>query len=686
MPEENFKYDVFLSHAGEDTAWCEKLAHRLREEGFRVWFDKWEMAAGDHLVAKINQGLEQSDKMVCVWTSGYFRDDKVWTIVEAFSELHSDPLGKAHRIIPILLDTCKIPPTLRGHIYVDCCGERNIDVAVQGIMKRLGSPSTAYALWDSRQGKRLKARVEKIKNDSAVLRIKTLEPIIQNSEVLQNFEIVQGGRLVHVGRATVKGVVDLEAEIVCEVSLEGFDAPSGMRITGKTKAGIQFESSRLRFCEDSVLFELSLNAIEFTVLEEIPELQVWSRDSQLFSGSAIIENVLHTATEVFAVARLARVNKDLSASGKAQFLQKADVECEELLRSFRRQVALAREFRTTAGELRAFLQYVRTWCEAVEFGFPNNSSQKEAVLDEFVVKSGERILSALSDFSNRLDQITYRDGAQLHSLHRHIIQTEIQPFTLCAPFVFRSYFKPIGYAGDFAMVNFMFANPFQGESLFSRIINAWMVKQPVCEAFRVRANYLYETITREVARVEPVRKQARIMNFGCGPAIEVQRFLQQQELSNSTSFTLVDFNQETLEFVSTRLGQLKSDHGRTTTVEFRQKSVYEVLKGIGSTASESESQKYDLVYCSGLFEYLSDKTCDELMDRLFDLVAPQGLLLVTCLDSNSLRPKTVESMLEWHMIYRSRDQVQSLRPNACNSREFTIQLLPPGVFLLEARK
>ena len=50
MNEENFQYDVFLSHAGEDTAWCEALAKRLRNEGVRVWFDKWELQPGDPML------------------------------------------------------------------------------------------------------------------------------------------------------------------------------------------------------------------------------------------------------------------------------------------------------------------------------------------------------------------------------------------------------------------------------------------------------------------------------------------------------------------------------------------------------------------------------------------------------------------------------------------------------------
>ena len=52
MPDQDCAYGAFLSHASEDTAWCEQLAEHLRNEGVRVWFDKWELQAGDHLLAR----------------------------------------------------------------------------------------------------------------------------------------------------------------------------------------------------------------------------------------------------------------------------------------------------------------------------------------------------------------------------------------------------------------------------------------------------------------------------------------------------------------------------------------------------------------------------------------------------------------------------------------------------------
>jgi hypothetical protein len=44
---EEFRYDVFLSHSSKDKDIVRALAERLRADGMRVWFDEWELRAGD---------------------------------------------------------------------------------------------------------------------------------------------------------------------------------------------------------------------------------------------------------------------------------------------------------------------------------------------------------------------------------------------------------------------------------------------------------------------------------------------------------------------------------------------------------------------------------------------------------------------------------------------------------------
>jgi hypothetical protein len=144
MPDQEFEYDVFLGHAGEDTAWCETLAERLRNESVRVWFDEWELQPGDHLLKKLNDAIPKCRKMVAVWSAGYFRDDKTWTLVEIFGQQHGDPLSQDRPIIPLLIEDCAILPTFRNIIFIDFRKKPDFDLRFRQLLQALDLPKREF--------------------------------------------------------------------------------------------------------------------------------------------------------------------------------------------------------------------------------------------------------------------------------------------------------------------------------------------------------------------------------------------------------------------------------------------------------------------------------------------------------------------------------------------------------------
>jgi hypothetical protein len=46
MADQHFPYDIFLSHNQAQKDWTRTLARRLRDDGFKVWFDEWELPKG----------------------------------------------------------------------------------------------------------------------------------------------------------------------------------------------------------------------------------------------------------------------------------------------------------------------------------------------------------------------------------------------------------------------------------------------------------------------------------------------------------------------------------------------------------------------------------------------------------------------------------------------------------------
>jgi extracellular factor (EF) 3-hydroxypalmitic acid methyl ester biosynthesis protein len=202
-------------------------------------------------------------------------------------------------------------------------------------------------------------------------------------------------------------------------------------------------------------------------------------------------------------------------------------------------------------------------------------------------------------------------------------------------------------------------DPHEGGSLFGKILNRWFLKQPPAQAHRNRIKYLSQKLLEETARVSGQGRMARVFNLGCGPAGEIQDFLEHQSISDRTDLTLVDFNDETLAYVRNVLDGVKARHHRVTPMHFLKKSVFQMLKGKGKSVEGASETKYDLIYCAGLFDYLNDQVCQQLTGLLYDMLGPGGLIITTNVDCSNPIRNWLGLILEWHLIYRTSQQMRT---------------------------
>jgi len=114
---DQFAFDVFLSHSSKDQAVVRAVAERLRKDGLRVWFDEWQIKAGDSIPAKIEEGLEHSRVLVLCMSANAFGAD--WAQLEAGTFRFRDPLNKERRFIPLRLDAAPIKGSLAQFLYIN---------------------------------------------------------------------------------------------------------------------------------------------------------------------------------------------------------------------------------------------------------------------------------------------------------------------------------------------------------------------------------------------------------------------------------------------------------------------------------------------------------------------------------------------------------------------------------------
>jgi len=285
---------------------------------------------------------------------------------------------------------------------------------------------------------------------------------------------------------------------------------------------------------------------------------------------------------------------------------------------------------------------------------------------------------------SRFEEIAAEVDTPLEPAHRAYAKRLLHPLVLCSPFLWRTFTKPLGYAGDYEMVNMILRDPVEGPSLFAKLLNLNFLALPAGQAHRNRVKMLSDYLRAETRRVMKAHRPARIFNLGCGPAQEVQAFPSRDDLCERAELTLLDFNEETIRNTEALLREIKIRHARKTTLQTRQRSVHQILKDQGHSEEDSS---YDLVYCAGLFDYLSDRVCRRLMNIFYRMVAPGGLLIVTNVEDSNPSKKVMEYMMEWHLVYRDRKQLLSLRPDAAGESDCRILADDTGLnIFLEIRK
>jgi extracellular factor (EF) 3-hydroxypalmitic acid methyl ester biosynthesis protein len=258
---------------------------------------------------------------------------------------------------------------------------------------------------------------------------------------------------------------------------------------------------------------------------------------------------------------------------------------------------------------------------------------------------------------------------------------------MCSPFAYRTYHKPLGYAGDYEMVDMILRSPYEGGSLFAKVVNLWFLSQWPARAHRNRIARLKDLLTQESKRTAGRDQPVRVLNLGCGPAREVQAFMTEEPLCDRAEFTLLDFNEETVQHASRVLEEVKRQYGRRTVIKVQKKSVQQVLKEGAKPAVNIPGQGYDFIYCAGLFDYLPDRTCAQLMNVFYDWLAPGGLVTATNVENCRPFRHMLEFVLDWHLIYRGVKESTALLPQRAASEDTRVAKDPTTVnVFLEVRK
>lgn len=127
---------VFLSHSHGDKLFVRDLAGRLTQAGATVWLDEVELGVGDSLIERISAAIEETDYVVAILSPRSVQS--TWVQKELSLAITKEVKGRRLTVLPILIEVCDVPHSLRDKLYADFTRPENHEPEFAKLLTAIG--------------------------------------------------------------------------------------------------------------------------------------------------------------------------------------------------------------------------------------------------------------------------------------------------------------------------------------------------------------------------------------------------------------------------------------------------------------------------------------------------------------------------------------------------------------------
>lgn len=286
------------------------------------------------------------------------------------------------------------------------------------------------------------------------------------------------------------------------------------------------------------------------------------------------------------------------------------------------------------------------------FDHENDTEQKQI---NFIETNKKEVFEKLDAFFIRVWEIIKNFEKDKYNVHQDYYQQILGYLLLELIETNRHvYQKPLGYAGDYTMMNYIYdyhRNNYLGNSSYEKLINNYTCNIPISCSNIKRKDFLKEKILGILEKTSG----AKILSVACGPARELIELLDEGKINKHLIFKCLDSEKMALDYIDNALKKLKPEKKQSLSIEYVCKNVTSLIR---DKEFKKTLQNYDLIYAFGIFDYLGDKMALRLTSELFQLLKKSGELIIFNISSKKNTNRAYYELLgEWNMIHRVEEQM-----------------------------
>lgn len=208
--------------------------------------------------------------------------------------------------------------------------------------------------------------------------------------------------------------------------------------------------------------------------------------------------------------------------------------------------------------------------------------------------------------------------------------------------------KPYGYAGDYKIIDSIYLNSPETVGM-ERLHDNYFQMSAISMAVRNRKEDFKKIILRLIN--ERKGEKIRIMDLACGPCREIKEVLSSKEVNlNNIVFDCYDSELNALAYAKEQLKDFENN------VNFIELNALKV--GISKDINKLLGHKYDLIYSTGLFDYLNHRVAVRVIKNLKKALNDNGLLAIANVRDkfNNSSVYYMEWVGDWNLIYRNDEE------------------------------
>jgi len=443
----------------------------------------------------------------------------------------------------------------------------------------------------------------------------------------------------------------------------------------ENEASEKYNASFIDFSEYGISFSANKNGFIPQKSFILKKLEFLVNDEIIYKGKVLIIDVHEKRNRCIIRAKLVGSHMNIDKAVKLRMKTRIGQEEKIINEVFDDKIEISDEFKIILADTVYFLNKTKRILDEFEEEIKSNDSNdnKQKLVSSMCDMFEKKVYPKLDKYTDLLDELTNNISIEQHEVYKEYFQKSLHDILLTAPILKRIYEKPLGFPGDYEMMNMIDRNSFEGDTLFGKAIHNYICYKPPSHANRNRSEYMYNKIEEELSK----KKNLKITSIASGPAIEIQKFILRNKKSNYCEITLLDFSREAIEYANKTLSEIIKKENRELDLHFIEESVFNLIRRKKSLDKINNEQ--DIIYSLGLFEYLNVSTCQKLLKSLYGKLTKGGIIVIGNYSKVSTLKSWMELGVEWYLNYRDDVELIELGNKIPGEKGFNIEQEKLGI-------